>query len=204
MYLNKRMLSAGGGGGQSWPVFDSSGKKDKADKLISSNICTLEGSVLRQFRLQDQEGAVALHKKAMASVDFKSNDYKQYFESGLTNLHKYFFEGNLRQDLFVIEYKGEVVGITGLKYCDANTAELAFGRADPDKSGHHILEALTDALMWRAKELGYTCLIGYSFHGAVKHVFSKFGFVEVDRYGSNIATWVSDGDYVIKFQKDLI
>jgi len=220
MNFKGRLRSPGDGHNPARSLFISSSKKDTAEKISSSKICTLEGAVIRQFLPKDQEEAFTLHQKAMASVQFKSRDfigtqeYADVFEHGMKDIHKFFFKDRSRQDFFVLEYldktQWKIAGIGGLESekGDAKTVVLVDLRADPDLNGHHIGESIAAAQVKRAWELGYSRLFAYTVNGAVHHILQDLGFEpkafsKKEQLAADSATWIPEGDYACKYRLKL-
>lgn len=139
----------------------------------------MQNITLRSFRDKDDVAAISdLHIEGLKQTDSYISDAqaRKQLDTDLKNIRSTYLDN--RGEFLLARHNNTIIGMGGLRNVDQTTAEIKRMRVKPQYQGQGIGKLILDALIKKAKALGYHKIILDTAvkQTAAQHLYQSRGF----------------------------
>ncbi|WP_411681016.1 GNAT family N-acetyltransferase [Clostridium thailandense] len=153
-------------------------------RILSPDISQVK---IRRFESEDIEHIIKRHRELYALEYGFSSSFGDYVEKIVREFDKNFDES--RENIWVAEDHGKVVGEIAIVRVDENTAQLRWFLIEPEMRGKGLGHELMKVVIDFCKEKNYKHVFLWTVNllGAARHLYKSYGFKLTETQENN--TW---------------
>ncbi|MBV7273430.1 MarR family transcriptional regulator/GNAT family N-acetyltransferase [Clostridium sp. PL3] len=153
-------------------------------RILSPDISPVK---IRRFESEDIEHIIKRHRELYALEYGFSSSFGDYVEKIVREFDKNFDES--RENIWVAEDHGKVVGEIAIVRVDENTAQLRWFLIEPEMRGKGLGHELMKVVIDFCKEKNYKHVFLWTVNllGAARHLYKSYGFKLTETQENN--TW---------------